>query len=123
MAKKGRRNVSTQEVIEERKQTIAVTPNANRPFIFDKPAAPAEEVHRSITVTATRVFVGQQFLTPLASREYWTIKHSECANKMEQGKQYCIIHNATLTTKEIENICLALNKYICFMCTLLHYTE
>ena len=59
-----------QEEIEELKQTIACTTQACRPFVFEKPAAPVEEVQRSITLTAITVFVGQQFLTALASQEY-----------------------------------------------------
>ena len=70
MAKKGRRKAMTQEEIEELKQTIASAPKASRPFVFEKPAAPGEEIQRCITLTATRVFGGQQFLTPLASEEY-----------------------------------------------------
>ena len=72
----------TQEEIEELKQTIASTPKASRPFVFEKPAAPREEVQTSITLTTTRVFVGQQFLTPLASEEYWKINQADCVNKM-----------------------------------------
>ena len=113
----------TQEEIEELKQTIASTPKASRPFVFEKPAARGEEVQRSITLTATRVFGGQQFLTPLASEEYCKMNHADRVNRMEQAKQYCIIYNATLTPKEIENICLVIYKYICFMSTLPDYTE
>ena len=77
----------TQEEIEELKQTIASAPKASRPFVFEKPAAPGEEIQRCITLTATRVFGGQQFLTPLASEEYWKINHADWVNKMEQAKQ------------------------------------
>ena len=42
---------------------------------------------------------------------------------MEQAKQYCIINNADLTQQELENICLIVFKYICFMSTLPDYPE
>ena len=48
----------TQEEIEELKQKVAVSTKATRPFVFEKPVAPGEEVQRSITLTATRVFGG-----------------------------------------------------------------
>ena len=77
MAKKGRRKAMTQEEIEEVKHTIASTSKASRPLVFAQPAAPGAEVQRRITLTATRVFRGQQFLTPLASEEYWNINHAD----------------------------------------------
>ena len=113
----------TQEEIEQLKQKVAVTLKATRPFVLEKPAAPGEEVQRSITLTATRVFGGQQVLTPFASEEYWKTNHADWVNKMEQAKQYFIIYNATLTLKEMQNICLVTYKYICFMSTLPDYTD
>ena len=66
-----------QEEIHELKQKIAVTTKANRHFIFDKPTVPGEEVPRSITLTTTRVFESQQYLTPLTSAEYSNINHAD----------------------------------------------
>ena len=57
MAKNGRRKAMKQEELDELKQRIAVTSRAHRPFIFDKPAAAVEDDQRSMTLTATRVFV------------------------------------------------------------------
>ena len=91
----------TQEEIEDLKQTIASTPKASRPFSFEQPAAPGEEIQKSITLVATKTFGGQQFLTPLVSAEYWNINFAHWVNKMEQAKQYCIIYNADLIQKEI----------------------
>ena len=62
-------------------------------------------------------------MTPLASAEYWKIKFADWVHKMEQAQQYCIIYNADLTQKEMENICLVVYKYICFMSRLPDYTE
>ena len=42
---------------------------------------------------------------------------------MDQAKQYCIIYNAKLRHKEMENICLVVHKYICFISTLSDYTD
>ena len=42
---------------------------------------------------------------------------------MQQAKQYCIIYNADLTQKEMENICLVVCQYICFISTLPDYTN
>ena len=55
---RSRRKAMTQEEIEELKQKVAVSTKATRPFVFEKPVAPGEEVQRSITLTATRVFGG-----------------------------------------------------------------
>ena len=71
-----------QENMKELKQTIAYTTKASRPFVFEKPAAPADDVQSSITLTATRVCGGQQFLTPLASEAYWKINHADWVNTM-----------------------------------------
>ena len=123
MAKKGRRKAMTEQEIDELKRKVAVTPKASRPFVFEQPTAPEQEVQRSITLTATRVFGGKKYLTPLASEEYWKINHADWVNKMEQAKTYCIMNNANLTPEEMENICLATYKYICFISTLPDYTE
>ena len=77
MAKKGRRKAMNQEEVDELPQTIAVATKANRGVIFDKPAAPVEQVQRNITSTTTRVFVAEQFLAPLPSEQYWTINYAD----------------------------------------------
>ena len=59
----------TQEEIEELKLTIVTTPKAFRLFVFEKLTAPGEEVQRSISLTAMRVFGEPQFLTLLASEQ------------------------------------------------------
>lgn len=123
MLKKGRRNARTTGEIDELKQKIAVTSTANRHFISDTPAALEEEVQIRITFTAIRVFAALQFLTPLTSEGYCKINHADLVNKMEQAKQYCIIYNAYLTTKEMQTICLVVQKYIGFISTLPHYTK
>ena len=105
------------------KQKVAVTAKASRPFVFDKPAAPCEETKRKIVRQAINVFVGKEFLTPLASTEYDNIHFSEWVNKLEEAKQYCIIYNADLTEPEMDNICLVVYKYLCFMSTLPDYTN
>ena len=42
---------------------------------------------------------------------------------MEDARTYCRIYSADLSHKEINNISLAVYKYICFMSTLLNYTH
>ena len=42
---------------------------------------------------------------------------------MEQARTYCRIYSADLSRKEIDNISLAVYKYICFMSTLADYTD
>ena len=55
---------------------------------------------------------------------YNTPSHSnDWVNKLEQAKQYCIIYNADLTQREMENICLVVYKYLCFMSILPDYTN
>ena len=120
---KGRRKAMRQEEIHALKQTITSTPKANRPFVLDQPAAPVEEVQKMIVRTASNTFERQEYLTPLASAKLWDINFVEWTNKMNQAKQYCIIYNAKLTAKEMENICLLTFKYICFMLTLPDYTD
>ena len=66
----------TEQEIEELKQKVAVTQKANRHFVIEQPTAPGEEVQNSITLTATRVFGAKQYLTPLASEEYWKINYA-----------------------------------------------
>ena len=122
MAKKGRRKVMTRDDIDALKQTIASTTKAKRPFVFDQPAAPGEEVQKMIVLTATNTFARQEYLTPLAPAKFWDIIFAECTNKMNQAKQYCIIYNAKLRPKEMENICLVIYKYIWFMSILSDYT-
>ena len=87
--------------IEHLKQTIASTPKASRPFIFEQPVAPGDDIQKSITLISTKPFGGQQFLTPLASAEYWKLNFADWVNKMDQAKQYCIIYNADLIEKEM----------------------
>ena len=62
-------------------------------------------------------------MTPLAPKEYGYLYYKEWVNKLEQAKQYCIIYNGDLTQKEMENICLVVYKYLCFMSTLPDYTN
>ena len=113
----------TQEEIQELKQKVAVTTKATRPFVFDQPAAPGEETQRKITVATTSEFGRQEFLTPLATKEYWDVNFAEWNSTMEQARTYCRIYSADLTAKEMDNICLAVYKYICFMSTLPDYTD
>ena len=42
---------------------------------------------------------------------------------MEQARTYCRIYSADLTHKGMDNICLAVYKYICYMSTLSDYTD
>ena len=76
----------TQEEIEALKQKVAVTPKANRPFVFDQPTAPGEETQRNIVLAATTVFGRIEYMTSLATKEYWDLHFNECVNKLEQAK-------------------------------------
>ena len=49
---RSRRKAMTQEEIQALKQKVAVTPKANRPFVFDQPTAPGEETQRKIVLAA-----------------------------------------------------------------------
>ena len=100
------------------KLTIASIPKSKRPFVFDQAAAPGEEVQKLIVLTATNTFGRQEYLTPLAHAKSGDINFAEWRNKIYQAKQYCIIYNAKLTNNEMENICLAVYKYMRFMSTL-----
>ena len=120
---RSRRKAITQEEIEPLKQKVAVTTKANRPFVFDQLTAPGEETQRKIVLAATTVFGRIEYMTPLAPKEYWDLYFNEWVNKLEQAKQYCIIYNADLTQKEMDNICLVICKYPCFMSTLADYTN
>ena len=62
-------------------------------------------------------------MTPWAPTEYWDPHFNEWVNKLEQAKQYCIIYNADLISKGMENILLVVYKYLCFMSTLPDYTN
>ena len=62
-------------------------------------------------------------MTPLAPKEYWDLHFNEWVHNLEQAKQYCIIYNADLTHNEMENICLAVYKYLCFTSILSDYTN
>ena len=42
---------------------------------------------------------------------------------MDQAKQYCIMYNAKLTDKDMENIWFVIYKYISFISTLPDYTN
>ena len=103
----------TEEEIQALKQQVAVTTKANRPFVFDQPTAPGEETQRKIVLAATPVIGRIEYMTPLAPKEYCDLHFNECVNKLEQAKQYCVIYNADLTQKEMENICLVVYKYLC----------
>ena len=109
--------------MQELKQKVAITTKAKIPFVVDQPAASEEESQWKITLPATRVFVLNEFLTLLVPAEYWHIHFAEWVNKLVQAKQYCIIYNAELTPQEIDNICLAIYKYICFMSILADYID
>ena len=85
MAKKRRRKAITQE-IHAFKRTIASTSKAKRPFVFDQPAAPGEEVQKMIVLTATNTFGRQEYLTALAPAKFWHINFAEWANKMDKAK-------------------------------------
>ena len=63
------------------------------------------------------------YMTPLGPKEYWNLHFNEWVNKLEQAKQYCISYNADLTQKQMENICLVVYKYLCFMSTLPDYAN
>ena len=108
----------TQEEIEASKQKVAVTTKVSRPFVFNQPTAPGEETQRKIVFAATTVFSRMAYMTPLAPKEYWDLHFNEWVNELDQAKQYCIIYNADLTQKEMENICLVAYKYLCLMSTL-----
>ena len=118
MAKKGRRKAMTEDEIDTLIRTIASTPKATRPLVFDQPAASGEEVQKMIGLTAINTFGRQEYLTPLAHAKSGDINFAEWRNKIYQAKQYCIIYNAKLTNNEMENICLAVYKYMRFMSTL-----
>ena len=120
---RSRRKAITQEEIEALKQKVAVTTKANRLFVFDQPTASGEETQRKIVLAATTVFDRIEYMTPLAPKEYWDLHFNEWVNKLEQVKQYCIIYNADLTQKEMENICLVVYKYLSFMSTFPDYTN
>ena len=120
---RSRRKAMTQEEIEALKQKVAVTTKANRPFVFDQPTALGLETQRKIVLAATTVFGRIEYMTPLPPKEYWDLHFIEWVNKLEQAKQYCIIYNADLTQKEMDNICLVVYKYLCFMSTLPDYTN
>ena len=77
MAKKGRRKAMTQDEIDALKQTIASTPKAKRPFAFDQPAVPGEEVQKMIVLTATNTLGRQEYLTLLAPAKFWHINFAE----------------------------------------------
>ena len=123
MAKKGTRKAITQEAIDALIPTIASTPNAERPFVVDQPAAPGEAVQKMIVLTATNTFAREEYLTVLAAAKFWHINFAEWTNNIDQAKQYCIIYNAKLTPKEMQNIGLVVYKYICCMSTLPEYTD
>ena len=72
----------SQEQIEKLKQKLADTAKAARPFVFDHPAAPAEEVQRKIILAAPRVFGAKEFLTPFAPPENWNIHFADCIIKL-----------------------------------------
>ena len=120
---RSRRKVMTNKENEALIQKVPVTTKANRPFVFDQPTAPREETQRKIGLAATSVFGCIEYMTPLAPKEYWDPHFNECVNKLEQAKQYCIIYNADLTQKEMDNIYLVVYKYLCFMSTLPDYTN
>ena len=84
---RSRRKAMTQEEIEALKQKVAVTPKANWPFVFDKPAAPGEEIQRKIILAATKVFGRQEYLTPLAAAEYWDINFAEWERERREGSR------------------------------------
>ena len=79
---RSRRKAMTQEEIEALKQKVAVTPKANRPFVFDQPTAPGEETQRKIVLAATTVFGRTEYMTPLAPKEYWDLHFNEWVNKL-----------------------------------------
>ena len=120
---RSRRTAMTQEEIEALKQQDSVTTKANRHFVLDQTTAPGEETQSKIVLAATTVFGRIEYMTPLAPTEYWDLHFNECVSQLEQAKKYCIIYNADLTTKEMENICLVVYKYLCFMSTLPDYTN
>ena len=70
MHKKGRRKVMTQDDIDALNQTSACAPKANRPFFFDQPAAPREEVQKMIVLTVTNIYVRPEYLMPLAPANF-----------------------------------------------------
>ena len=113
----------THDEIDTFNQTIASTSQAKRHFFFHQPVAPGEEVQKMIVLTVTKTFGRQEYLTPLAPAKFCYINFSEWTIKMDQAKQYYIMYNAKLTPKEIENICLVVYKYICFMSTLPYYAD
>ena len=101
MAKKSRRKAMTQVEIDALEQTIASTPKPNRPLVCYQPAASEEEVQTMILLTTTNTFGRQEYLTPLTPAKLWYINFAEWTNKMDQAKQYYIIYNAKLTSKEM----------------------
>ena len=115
---RSRRNAMTQEEIEALKQQVPITTTAIRHFVFDQPTASGEETQRKIVLEATSVFGRIEYMIPLAPKEYWDLHFDELVNKLEQAKQYCIIYNADLIQKAMENICHIIYKYLCCMSTL-----
>ena len=120
---RSRRKVMTNKENEALIQKVPVTTKANRPFVFDQPTVPGEETERKIVLAATSVFGRIEYMTRLAPTEYWDLLFNEWVNKLEKAKQYYIIYNADLTQKEMENICLVVYKYLCFMSTLPDHTN
>ena len=74
---RSRRKARAQQEITELKQKVAITTKATTSFVFDQPAAPGEETQRKITLAATSEFGRQEFLTALASKEYWNVTFAE----------------------------------------------
>ena len=120
---RSRRKAMTQAKIAQSKQKVAVTTKATRPCIFDQLAALAEETKSKITLAATSEFGSQQFLTPLAAKEYWHVNFAEWNNTMEEGRIDCRIYSADLLSIATDHMGLAVCKYIHVMSTLTDYTD
>ena len=101
MAKKRRTTAMTQHEIDAFKQTIPSTPKVKRPFVCHQPAGSGEEVQKMIVLTTTNTFGRQEYLTPLAPAKFCHLNFAECTNKMYQAKQYYIIYDGKLISKEM----------------------
>ena len=114
---RSRRKAMTQEEIQELKQKVAVPTKPTRPFVFYQLTASGDAVQRKIILQGDRVFGAKQFFTLLAPAEYWNIHFADWVIKMKQATQFCMIYNADLAQQEIDNICLTVYNYKCFIST------
>ena len=54
-----------------------INTEGKRPFVFNQPAVPGEEVPKMIVLTATNSFGREEYPTPLAPAQCWYINFTE----------------------------------------------